>query len=350
MLNRPPRRRCRHRRTVPVSVPALVPALVPVLAVAALLTTAGCSGGGGGAGAGAADDAAASASAVAARAPSPSPSVTVAHTLTDAQAKAALVTPADLGDGWTGTEGAATWRDALLKGKADVTDCQRLLDGLYAENLLGEPAGSRAVAGYDDTGAGTQLRYQVGAYDRAALDSSLAWLKTVPETCGQFTATDVRGGQFTVRAVAAPLPGLGEAAEGLRVTVSGEGGGWPAVLTLDFAAVRVGDSALSLTDGGLDEVDAEDVRRAAEAGTRRLEEVLAGRTPTAAARSAPAAASESASQPASRPASEPAGDSPSASDAASVPPPDADEQDPDGTGDGTGTGDADADADFDELN
>ncbi|MGW6014497.1 hypothetical protein [Streptomyces sp. NPDC055210] len=312
MLNRPTRRRCRHRRTVP----ALRPALVPVLAVAALLTTAGCSGGGGGAGAGAADDAAASASAAAARAPSPSPSVTVAHTLTEAQARSALVTPADLGDGWTGTQGAATWRDALLKGRADVTDCQRLLDGLYAENLLGDPAGSRAAAGFDDDGAGTQLRYQVGAYDRAALDSSLAWLKTVPETCGQFTATDVRGGQFTVRAVAAPMPGLGEAAEGLRVTVSGDGGGWPAVLTLDYAAVRVGDSALSLTDGGLDEVDAGDVRRAAEAGTRRLEEVLAGGTP-AAALSAPASASES--EPASEAASEPAG----ASEAASVPAPDA---------------------------
>ncbi|WP_225891154.1 hypothetical protein [Streptomyces dioscori] len=323
MLNRPPRRRCRHRRTVP----ALRPALVPVLAVAALLTTAGCTGGGGGAGA--ADAAAASASAAAARVPSPSPSVTVAHTLTEAQAKSALLTPADLGDGWTGTEGAATWRDALLKGKADVTDCQRLLDGLYAENLLGEPAGSRAAAGFDDSGAGAQLRYQVGAYDRAALDSSLAWLKTVPETCGQFTATDVRGGQFTVRAVAAPLPGLGEAAEGLRVTVSGDGGGWPAVLTLDYAAVRVGDSALSLTDGGLDEVDAEDVRRAAEAGTRRLEEVLAGRTP-AAALSAPASASEPAG------ASDAA--SAGASEEASVPAPESvrpseesgDEDDPDG--------------------
>ncbi|MFJ2263076.1 hypothetical protein ACIOKD_33030 [Streptomyces sp. NPDC087844] len=299
MLNRPPRR---HRRTVP----ALGPALVPVLAVAALLTTAGCSGGGGGAGA--ADDAAASASAVAARAPSPSPSVTVAHTLTEAQAKSALLTPADLGDGWTGTQGAATWRDALLKGKADVSDCQRLLDGLYAENLLGVPAGSRAAAGFDDPGTGAQLRYQVGAYDRAALDSSLAWLRTVPERCGQFTATDVRGGQFTVRAVGAPLPGLGEAAEGLRVTVSGDGGGRPAVLTLDFAAVRVGDSALSLTDGGLDEVDAEAVRRAAEAGTRRLEEVLAGRTP-AAALSAPASAADPASEPASDSASVTAPDS-----------------------------------------
>jgi len=280
VLNRPPRR-SRHtrltwrtRRTAPA---ALVPVLAPVLVTAALLTTAGCSGGG----AGTAGDVAASASAMAARAPSSSasPSVTVAPTLTEAQAKSALVVPADLGDTWTPTQGAATWRDTLLKGTADNADCQRLLDGLYAENLLGEPAGARAVSGLDDADNGTQLRHRTGAYDRAALDAALAWLRTVPTACGEFTATDVRGEQFTVQAVAAPLPDLGEAREGLRVTVSGDSGGWPAVLTLDFAAVRVGDSALSLTNGGLDDVDDEDTRKAAQVGTRRLQEVLAGRPP-----------------------------------------------------------------------
>ncbi|WP_223146393.1 hypothetical protein, partial [Streptomyces apricus] len=210
-----------------------------------------------------------------------SPSVTVAHTLTEAQAKSALVGPADLGEGWTPTEGAATWRDALLKGTSDVPACQRLLDGLYAENLLGEPAGARAVTGFDDAEDQAQVRHRTGAYDRAALDASLAWLRTVPETCGQFTATDVRGGQFTVRTETAPLPELGEAREGLRVVVNSDGSNLPAVLTLDFAAVRVGDSALSLTNGGLGEIDADDTRRAAEAGTRRLRDVLAGRTPQA---------------------------------------------------------------------
>jgi hypothetical protein len=324
VLNRPPRR---HRRTAP----ALVPALAPALVAAALLTSAGCSGG---EGAGAAGDAA-SGSAMAARAPSPSPSVTVAHTLTEAQAKSALVTAADLGDDWTPTRGAATWRDALLKGTADVADCQRLLDGLYAENLLGRPAGARAVTGFDhpddpdrpddldntddtdgtDGSADTdgtdgtdgtadevQLRYQVGAYDRSALDASLAWVKAVPTTCGQFTATNAKGGQFTVRAVAAPLPGLGDAREGLRVTVNddnenddnGDNGGGLPTLTLDFAAVRVGDSALSLTHGGLDDIDADDTRQAARAGTRRLQEALAGRTPAA-----PTSPSASASTPAS---------------------------------------------------
>ncbi|NSL43796.1 hypothetical protein HO151_06350, partial [Streptomyces sp. 8P21H-1] len=99
---------------------------------------------------------------------------------------------------------------------------------------------------------------------------------------------------------AAPPPGLGEARAGLRVTVSGEGegegdgdedgygDGRPAFLTLDFAAVRVGDSALSLTHGGLGDIDAEDTREAVEAGTRRLEEVLAGRTPPAPRETVPA--------------------------------------------------------------
>ncbi|MFD9444176.1 hypothetical protein ACFWBR_32765 [Streptomyces sp. NPDC060006] len=265
MLNRPSRR---PRRTVLV--------LAPALAAAALLTTAGCSGGDGGAGT-ATGKRAASASPVAGRAAAPSPSVTVAPTLTEAQAKSALVTAEDLGGDWEPTKGAATWRDALLKGKADVGDCQRLLDGLYAENLLGEPAGARAVAGFDDADDGAQLRYQVGAYDRAALDASLDWLRKVPDTCGQFTATDVRGGQVTVQAVAAPLPGVGEAREGLHVTVTGE----TSYLTLDFAAVRVGDSALSLTNGGLDDIDSDDTRQAAQLGTQRLQEVLAGRTPAA---------------------------------------------------------------------
>ncbi|WP_234048340.1 hypothetical protein [Streptomyces liliifuscus] len=257
-------------------------ALVPALAAAALLTTAGCSAGdGAGSGAAPKADAAVSASPVAGQAPSPSPSVTVAPTLTEAQVKSALISGKDLGEDWKPTQGGATWRDALLKGRTDIPDCQRLLDGLYAEDLLGEPAGARAVRGLDDTDDGAQVRYQVGAYDRAALDASLAWLKAVPGKCGQFTAADVRGGELTVQVTATSLPGVGEARENLRVRVYGESGDAPAVLTLDFAAVRVGDSALSLTNGGLDGVDANSTRQAAQLGTQRLQDVLAGKKPAA---------------------------------------------------------------------
>lgn len=185
------------------------------------------------------------------------------------------------GQGLEADQGGATWRDALLKGKTDNADCQRLLDGLYAEDLLGEPAGARAVRGLDDKDDGAQVRYQVGAYDRTALDASLAWLREVPGKCGQFTATDVKGGELTVLVTATPLPGVGEARESLRLKVYGESGGSSAVLTLDFAAVRVGDSALSLTNGGLDGVSANSTRQAAQLGTQRLQDVLAGKKPAA---------------------------------------------------------------------
>jgi hypothetical protein len=250
--------------------------LTSALAAAALLTTAGCSDGDGAGDVGGAGDAAATASSLARQAPSASPSATAAA-LTEAQAATALLTNADLGEEWAPTQGAATWRDGILNGRTEVADCQKLLDGLYAEDLLGEPAGARAVRGFDDVDDGAQLHYQVAAYDRAEVDASLSWLKTLPETCEQFTATDVRGGQLTVEAVAAPLPGVGEAREALRVTVTPETEGMPVSLTLDFAAVRVGDSALSLTNGGLDGADYDATRQAAQLGTGRLQDVLAER-------------------------------------------------------------------------
>ncbi|WP_405880887.1 hypothetical protein OG762_21275 [Streptomyces sp. NBC_01136] len=211
--------------------------------------------------------------------------------LTDAQASAALITPSELGDRWSATQGAATWRDGLLKGRTDVPDCQRLLDGLYAEDLLGEPKGPRAVVGLDESDNGAQLRYQVAAYAAPAdVDTKLAWLRTLPTKCAQFTSTDVRGGRQSVTVVPARLPGVGDAREGLRVTMSSEsdGGGGDggngsdsaSTLTLDFAAVRVGDRAVSLTNGGLGGAAEDSTQQAVQRGTQRLQDVLAGRPPT----------------------------------------------------------------------
>ncbi|GGX77403.1 hypothetical protein [Streptomyces fructofermentans] len=265
-MNRPPRP---TRRGVRVAAPAL--------AAAALLATAACSADDGDAQGGTARSAAPAAG----EPTPPSPSVTVARTLTEAQVRTALISPGDLGPGWAGTQGAATWRDALLKGRVEEADCRRLLDGLYTESLLGEPAGARAVLGFDNSGSGAQLRHQAAAYDRAALDESLAWLAAVPRTCPEFTATDAAGNQYTVRVEAAAPPTVGEAGAGLHVSVTGGSDEVPAALTLDFAAVRVGDSALSLTNGGLTGADTDATLRATEAGTRRLQEVLDGGTPAA---------------------------------------------------------------------
>ncbi|WP_327430207.1 hypothetical protein [Streptomyces sp. NBC_01236] len=256
--------------------------LASALTAGMLLSTAACSSGGGDSGSGHTD---VSASPLATK----SPAASATPALTEAQARSALITNTDLGSQWTETQGAATWRDALLKSKVDASafvenkgdaaDCQQLLDGLYAEDLLGTPKGAQAVTGFDDSDNDAQMRYQVAAYDRAALDSKLAWMKTLPTKCDQFTAIDNKGGKQVVQVVSASPPDVGDAREGLELTMTGELDGDPTTLTLDIGAVRVGDNAIYLTNGGLNGADGNSTIQAIKAGTQRLQDVMAGKTP-----------------------------------------------------------------------
>jgi hypothetical protein len=263
-----------------------------------LLSTAACSNGGGdGGGSGRTDSSASPASASPVPAspvaeesgsasPSPSPSV---RELTKAEAQSALITNSDLGSQWDESKGVAAWHDTLLKSKVDeadfVTDkanakqCQKLLDGLYSENLLGKPQGASAVTGFDDSDNDAQMRYEVASYGKSSLDTQLKWLKTLPDICDQFTAVDGNGDKQTVQVVSTHLPDVGDARQGLQVTMSGKLEGDPETLTLDFAAVRVGDSALSLTNGGLSGTEHQSTEQAVQAGTNRLKDVLTGKSP-----------------------------------------------------------------------
>ncbi|MFF7642687.1 hypothetical protein [Streptomyces canus] len=261
-----------HRPPRPLRV------LAPALAAGVLLTTAGCSDGGD-SGPDRADTTRISSSPLAQTSPA---------ALTAAGARAALVTEADLEDDWTQVKNAATWRDSLLVGKVDVADfltakadaadCQKLLDRLYSDDLLGKPSGASALTGFEQ--GDSRLLYQVAAYDRAALDTSFAWLKSLPVKCDQFTATDTSGAPRTVQVTERSLPKEGDPRQGLRVTVQGTSGGAPATLALDVAAVRVGTDAITLSNGGLDGVDGDSTEQAAKLGTARLKDVHAGRTPS----------------------------------------------------------------------
>ncbi|GAA3300198.1 hypothetical protein GCM10020295_40310 [Streptomyces cinereospinus] len=160
----------------------------------------------------------------------------------------------------------ATWRDGFLKASAPVAlpDCQRLLDALYSDELLGAPA--RAVVGLDDGYADAQLRYQVSAQRPADVDRALAWLRTLPQKCRQFTATTARGAVQTVQVADSRLPEFGDARQGLRVTLTREEAGQPVTLTVDAAAVRVGQDAFTVTNGGLADVYTEVTQAVAELG------------------------------------------------------------------------------------
>ncbi|MBC9725793.1 hypothetical protein [Streptomyces sp. TRM68367] len=210
-------------------------------------------------------------------------------TLTGAGAKTALIDETDLEGDWNEVKDAATWRDSLLIGRVDVADfltgkaaaadCQRLLDALYDDDLLGKPSGPSALTGFSDGGQ-ARMFYQVAAYDRSSLDKSLDWMKSLPVNCDSFTVTDKDGGnERTVQVIENSLPHAGDARQGLRVTMKGDTDGMPATLTLDVAAVRVGSDAITLTNGGLDGASHDSTEQAVTLGTQRLKDVLAGRTP-----------------------------------------------------------------------
>ncbi|MFE7896928.1 hypothetical protein ACFU3E_05155 [Streptomyces sp. NPDC057424] len=251
--------------------PATRALLASALSVTALLATAGCS----------VEDeprprwfsASASASASGASPAVEQPAGSGAA-LTEAQAQAALVTEADLGEPWGPTRGARTWRDGLLKATTEDRDCQRLLDALYTEEPFGAPKGPQATSALDDGDTDAQLRYRVAAHPPADVDRTLDWMKSLPGRCGQFMAATTRGGVQGVEVRDLPLPPVGDARQALRVTLAGETEeGELTYLTMDLAAVRVGEETITLTNAGLDEVYAEVTQQAVQIGTQRLADI-----------------------------------------------------------------------------
>jgi hypothetical protein len=280
----------------PSPVPGARPLLGAALAAVLALTATACAVGGRG------TDRPAGTAPPPARSPAALASPGLPPVLTRGQARAALITAADLGEAWAPTRGAATWRDELLKATAGRSDCRRLLDVLYTEDLFGaDPATApRATAALDDADGGAQLHYRVTSYRAADLDRTLAWLGTLPDTCAHFAARAADGTTRDVRVTELPLPDAGDARRGLRVTVSGaapddatdtgadpeadtgtdpedtgadtEAGTRGGVLTVDLVAVRVGDDAISLTNGTLGEPADDATLTSVEAGTGRLTE------------------------------------------------------------------------------
>lgn len=255
--------------------------LAVALAVGTLLATAACSDDGDDS---ASTDSSTATSSVGGRTATPSPTITP---LTSAGAQTALITAGDLEDNWTQVKTAASWRNRMLigtvdaaqflTGKTQAADCQRLLDGLYDEDLLGPPPGPSALTGF--TEGNSRLLYQVAAYQPASLDQSFDWLKTLPTACDQFNAVASDGSTRTVQVVEASLPKSGDARQGLTVTVAGPSGGTPVTLTMDVAVVRVGDDAITVTNGGTDGADHDSTEDAVSHGTTRLKDVREGRTP-----------------------------------------------------------------------
>ncbi|MFE5190014.1 hypothetical protein [Streptomyces sp. NPDC056628] len=222
--------------------------------------------------------------------PTDSPSGSPTGTLSESGAETALITAADIEDDWKQVKDteAENWHDGLLIGKVDVSDflsartdaadCRRLMDSLFGDDLLGRPSGANALRGFTEDDS--RLLYQVAAYDRTDVQDSLDWLGKLPQKCDRFTMTE-NGEQRTVQVTESDLPSVGDAREGVQVSVRGPVDGTDATLTLDVAAVRVGDNAITVTAGGLDGDKHDSVESAVRLGTQRLQDVLAGKSPAA---------------------------------------------------------------------
>ncbi|MFJ7332867.1 hypothetical protein ACIQU3_05650 [Streptomyces sp. NPDC101110] len=261
----------------------LVRVLSSTLAAGTLLSAAACSDDGGTEGS---HVSGVTASQVAGERQTPSPTAT----LSEDGARTALITEADIEGDWTQVKDseAENWHDNLLIGSVDVSDfltakaqasdCQRLLDSLFDDDLLGKPSGASALRGFEE--GDSRLLYQVASYDRSDLQDSLNWMATLPEKCDQFTVTDGKE-KRTVQVIETSLPKVGDARQGLRVTVQGSADGDDATLTLNVAAVRVGDDAITVTAGGLEGGEDDSMKQAVQQGTPRLEDVLAGKSPAA---------------------------------------------------------------------
>jgi hypothetical protein len=247
--------------------------LASALSVTSLLTAAACVAGDRevprALPAGVSEPPAASSASPAAEQPPPGPPA-----LSEEQLRAALITETDLGEPWTAGRGAATWRDGMLKAKTENADCHRLLDALYTEELFGPPAGPSATVTLDDTADDSQLRHQVATHPPADVDRVLDWMKTLPETCGRFEATTTGAGVQLVEVAELPLPEAGDARAGLRLTMTGEAAdGVPTRLTVNLAAVRVGEDTIILTNGGLGAVLPEVVQAMTQLGADRLADI-----------------------------------------------------------------------------
>lgn len=260
--------------------------LAVALAAGTLLATAACSGADNSAPSGSETSGTVAERGLAAQTTSPAAS-SPASDLTETGARNALITAADIEDDWTQVGNPQDWRDSLLvgnvdvaaflEGKSDAADCQRLVDALYDETLLGRPSGASALTGFQE--GDSRLLYQVAAYDKAGLDDSMKWLQSLPDTCDQFTLTGGDSGDRTVQVIGMSMPDVGDARQGLTVTVKGTSNGSPVTLGLDVAAVQLGADAITVTNGGLDGARHDTTSAAVEQGTQRLQEVLAGRTP-----------------------------------------------------------------------
>jgi len=212
-------------------------------------------------------------------------------TLTSRQAKHALLTEAYLGSEWTEVKDSVDRRDDLLRGTVNVQDwltheenatvCQQLLDRLSGNRILGTPLPDAHAVAVFDADDGNRLRYEVGTYPTGELQAARRWFAALPRKCDVFTATRPDGSTENVQVSSLPLPEGDGTRQALLVVAKGTTEGVPFTVSLDVALATSGTSAITVINGGLDDVSRITTQLAVRLGTPRLTTVQTGGTPPA---------------------------------------------------------------------
>ncbi|MCF3106026.1 hypothetical protein IPZ58_31300 [Streptomyces roseoverticillatus] len=175
--------------------------------------------------------------------------------LTAAQAKAALLTPADLPSGWEADKSIPAYDvgpTAMQFGKADNAACQPLLDAFVgADN--GPKAQAHAMTDLKQGGeAGTMMSQGVTSYRQAEAVKVMRQKMDVG-ACGKFTAKAVDGSEDEAAGSELAVPALGDEARGVRVVFAATGEG--VSIQHDIAAVRVGGTVVTVAQASFTTAD-----------------------------------------------------------------------------------------------
>ncbi|GGX71010.1 hypothetical protein [Streptomyces hiroshimensis] len=175
--------------------------------------------------------------------------------LTAEQAKAALLTPADLPSGWEVNKDIPAYdvgATGMQFGKAGKAACQPLLDVFVgADN--GPKAQAHAMTDLKQAGeTGIQMTQGVTSYQEAEAVKVMQ-RKTDLAACGKFTVKGADGSTDEAAGSELTVPALGDEARGVRVVFAATEQG--VSIQHDIAAVRVGGTVVTVSQASFTTAD-----------------------------------------------------------------------------------------------
>ena len=183
--------------------------------------------------------------------------------LTSAQAKAGLLTVADLPTGWSA---AANFPPSTNNSTVTPAVCQTVFDKMDATKA-GAKATVKATASFTTGGAlGQQLTMDIASFDADNQAAKIQAVATALTKCAHVTATDAKGAKVSMDMTGLSFPNLGDQTFALRVTAKSGA----LTIVVDLATVAIGHNFVTFTAAGLQPLPGADLEKIARAGITKV--------------------------------------------------------------------------------